>query len=269
MLAWVRRRFHRRKGTGYTPDPVDERDKRLGAVMMTAELDRQPGKERRLPVPWIADQGPTNRCVGFAVALAISIRERMTLGDVPRRPSVNHLYWNARQPYAYELQVPVSDDGTFIRDCVSQLRALGVSNESDWPSIERTINRAPGISPQFSALPRQHGSYYRIATLRETVAALDAGLPVVFGTAIGESFWSMDGPEVLDVSPPGDPYAGGHAMVCVGYRVTLTGAYQMRIANSWGTRWRDGGCTWVSEAWWRRCRDRWAIDGWDSIRSAA
>jgi hypothetical protein len=69
------------------------------------------------------------------------------------------------------------------------------------------------------------------------------GHPVVVGLRLTAQ-WERPG-EVI--GPPEGEVVGGHAVCLVGYQRDGNGV-QVRVRNSWGPQWGDGGEVWVDAA---------------------
>lgn len=73
-------------------------------------------------------------------------------------------------------------------------------------------------------------------------ACLTAGLPIVVGFTVYDSFESDAVAQTGDVPmpAPGEQTLGGHCVLVVGY-VVRSGRPVWVCRNSWGTGWGDGG----------------------------
>jgi hypothetical protein len=241
-------------GLGYWPDPRDARDLPLSALGFSSAPPRYMLEERCVSIP---AQGGTSSCVGQAVRQGFGIEEARW--DANREAvAALGIYFNARAEHGMEAY----DAGTFLRTGIKSLVRFGPLRERDWPFDASKVNRRPS----WNAYRRAHDGkgprgYYRIdstgdARLREIQSAIAAEHPVVFGTTVTETFMPHEGGALIERPPSGDPVVGGHAMCVVGYDADM-----YRIANSWGTSWRDGGFAWLRESYltWEDTRDLWVI----------
>lgn len=277
-MGWIRRRRERRAARlGWKPDERDRRDKDF------ADLDFPMGtsltgtvrdeSSMRAHCPDVYSQSSTNSCVAQGVAGAIQTAE--IYRNIPSEiPSRLFMYANARLLHGAIRR----DSGTHIRLCMKMLNRLGVPDEKYWPwsTKSRTVNRRPSWAASMRAHPRMGGKYNRIFDLGENRStaikiAIDAALPVVFGTQVHQSFLSRKGPVVIENRfDSDDDIVGGHAMVIIGYKNSRANGLLFEVRNSWGPGWRDRGYCWMTEDFIRsNARDLWVVHGWHNWIDAA
>lgn len=231
--------------------------------------------EHHIPVvlgrPLILNQGNTSSCVAHAFAGGIHIMEHragLTFMGVSRL----FMYYNARREEAPG-DPNVADVGTYLRTCASGLRKFGACDEKHWEFNEgaNAVNRRPDWQAMSVAHPRAGGRYVRIydggANRTQAIrAALAAGYPVAFGTAVPFSFLDDSGPDEIGKPAATDQIAGNHALLAIGC-ATMQGQTWFRVLNSWGSSWRDGGLCWMSAAYleWDFTQDLHVIHGWKRI----
>lgn len=219
----------------------------------------------------VLDQGATSSCVAHAFIAGIHIREK----------SAGLSFMNASRLYAYyharreETGSPVVlDQGTFLRTCAIGLAKFGIPDENYWPfsQFTLTVNKRPSYAAMSEAHPRAGGKYVRIYELlagrsAAIKAALIAGYPVAFGTAVAQSFLDNGGP--LSVQKPNayDKIAGNHAMLIIGWK-TVDNMVWWRVQNSWGRNWRDEGFAWLADSYinWEQTQDLHIIYGWKRLQ---
>lgn len=244
-------------GLGYLPDPHDDRDQPFSVSAKGLGVEPYEAVDYRGSVPSILNQGRLPSCVGQSVCQAILVRERILGLKDTELTSRFFAWWYARVQHGAEDVV----GGTHIRYAFKALKALGRPPESAWPQMidDDYARQKPPPHVTMAAYPGRAASYHRVADsgrVTEIKRCLSAGMPVVFGTTVGESFLDSNGP-TTKVGIPEDDYAGGHAMVIVGY--DKDGVW---VCNSWGSRWRAGG--FVHMTWdyimWYETRDLWAVD---------
>jgi hypothetical protein len=244
-------------GLGYLPDVEDQRDQTFSVGAMGLGVQPFTKVDYRIKVPGVLHQSVLPSCVGQAVCQAILLRERILNIEDTELTSRFFTWWYARKQHDAEDVV----SGTHIRYAFKALRALGRPPERAWPQKidQEYAKRKPPAHITMQAYPTRAATYHRVADAgrkQEVMRCLSAGMPVVFGTTVADSFLDSDGPHT-NVGIPTDTYAGGHAMVIVGY--DEDGVW---VCNSWGTGWRADG--FVHLKWeyilWYQTRDLWAVD---------
>lgn len=256
-----------RHGTGWRQDDPDRRDYDVDLLALASSRTASCSLRRFSPA--VLNQGATNSCVAQAFSAAIAILEMRS--DLAYAPvSRRFLYYNARRAHGAQLQ----DQGTHLRHCAKMMNRVGVPDEKymPWKTDAVSIRVRPGFGPIMQAHPRRGGEFHRIfdvgeQRLQAVRAAIDAGLPIAFGTDVSREFLSNGGDELISTPDfQQSPKAGGHAMLIVGY-----GPGYFEVQNSWGTRWRDGGYARLDNDYiaWNRSRDFQIISGWGRLQDAA
>jgi len=251
-------------GLGWCADKRDERDDAYAVSRLGLEPPPASADLRQYIID-ILDQHTYPSCVAQALPQAIRIVHKRE--DPVVTPPLTSRFWTwyyARVQHGDEKNLT----GTYIRLAVKGLNALGRVKEEDWPQV---TNDAGLPKPTYATKPPPHLSmkaydyrkvqYHRIlesgqARIDYVKAAIAAGMPVVFGTQVSYSF-TRDSGMTRSIPPPVDGnWAGGHAMVMVGY--DQAGA---DICNSWGRSWRAGGLAHISWDYvvWAMTEDLWAI----------
>jgi hypothetical protein len=197
----------------------------------------------------VQDQGPSNSCVGQALATSLYMRGQIA-GDPIVRPSALAIYTFARmlgQPYT-----ELSDDGSQPRMAMRGLTEYGLVANHRWPLEMARVNEAPPLDVFQSAMDSVVTDYYRIASglggssLIRT--ALAKGYIPVLAIPVDESFEQLGagvyaGPQGLSL--------GSHMVAVVG---STDGA--LLLCNSWGPTWSRGGLGFVADLF----VDRYARD---------
>jgi len=250
---------------GCLSEPIDEKhwdfkDKlkaRLGAGTDDVDLrnfSSPPQNQRR-----------TSSCVAHAVVKALELKRIMKYGYGSHvELSIMAVYYLAR-----ELQFPQSssiDRGTYISLACDVLRRWGVCPDVDWPFVIKKVNKTPPWLAMRKAYQHKIEAFYRIQSsgnnrIEDIIQCLNAGNPVVFGTAVGKNWSSYRIGEVL--SKP-DEIRGRHATCLVGYQ---NGKFIGE--NSWGSRWGDGGFYLMDEDYikWNETADIWTITApWEDVK---
>lgn len=254
-MSLLSRLFGPRGRFGYVEDAPNEKDFLFDGL----GLPGSPPATATLAglVPAVLDQGPTQSCVGQAVAQGLLVAQRV-LGETDfELPSRRFLYFHARGYSGTEL----IDSGTRIRDALRCQFEIGSPAERFCPWDLRLLNRSPPPSAYRHAWD-QRGlrGYYRISgygdeRLEQLRRAIAAARPVVIGTAVSKDFAAGRRPG--SAYEPPRSWIGRHAMLVVGYEPG-----RFRVVNSWGTGWDDGGFAWLSEDYLASdlTRDGWALD---------
>lgn len=198
-------------------------------------------------VKGIWDQGQEGSCTGHGVAGAVEV----AYGSLHRHPIPERL----SRAYAYargrmaEGTFP-QDSGCIVGDVVAVAHQWGLCREVVLPY---TGNPAEGPTAEadadavFHRIPLPLGVPLDIQALKTAIAA---GMPVVFGMAVGASFFNTGADGKVPPRPVGEPDEGGHCMYVVGYN-----PYAVMVVNSWGAGWGDHGYCYmpwdyVLQNWW-------------------
>jgi hypothetical protein len=186
----------------------------------------------------VRDQGPRPTCLAFAVSDAHAALLP------PFRPlSVEYLYYHAVQ------KTPDRDPEKGIDPSAAGEALLkdGQPLEVSWPYLNTLPTPLSlwvpprGCSVFCRELPNSGKSVDRVCK------SLDAGIPVVLGLLLSESFF-LPGADGLIQQKPHDPETGLHAVIAVGYGETRAERVIL-VRNSWGTRWGLSGCAFVEESY--------------------
>src|ERR1051325_237079 len=262
------------QGTGWIPDRPDPRDygpahKNLAPVLRESGLQREiadpqvdelpPRVDLRDCFPPIVAQGPLNSCTAATAAALIGFFEKKTLGrDIS--PSIMFLYKLERN-----LLGQSGDTGAFLRTAMQALRAFGVPPEA--AGAYRPDPLPVGPAPYHYAYAANYKAthYFRLdddgttseQLLARAKSSIAGNIPSMFGLALYSSLDSA-GPGEIPLPGPFDQRTALHALVVVGYddtkriarldsstglpSVTL-GA--LRVRNSWGPDWGEGGYGWL------------------------
>jgi len=269
------------RALGYRSDEPDSRDWDEGKLGLVASAT--PPTSISLPQCPIYNQGRTSSCVAQAMAGGIEILERTSTSTGSRRqipvdvhtPSRLFIYFMSRRSHAGG--PAIFDSGTYLRTAARAMNHFGVPDERWWKFSQNpvTVNRRPAFVASMRAKGRSGGQYYRIQStgndrVKAIQAALLKGYPVAFGTRVTEGFLDSNGPVIVDKPSYDQKFAGGHAMLIVGYD-QRPGGLLFEVRNSWGTGYRDGGYVWLTEDYirWPHSNDFQIIKGWRNLQAAA
>jgi len=293
------------QGTGWIPDRPDPRDygpahPNLAPVLGPSGLqDAIANPPAALPprvdlTPWfpeVFDQGSLNSCTAATSAALIGFFEKKALGrDIS--PSVMFLYKLEKN-----LLGDSGDSGAFLRTGMQALRAFGVPPATSWPYLPDLLDVEPQPFHYAYAANYKATHYFRLndgvddeTVLARVKSALAANIPAMFGLVLFSSFSSaIDGE--IPMPGPFDTNVALHALVAAGYddektiahfdpttgRTAISGG-ALRVRNSWGTQWGDGGYGWLpydyvraglTSDWWCLVRADYLDIGTFSPQSAA
>lgn len=224
-------------GTGWRPDPPDERDLTFGhdhVREMLAGVGVHEVARKLLPAkvdlgPWCSPvqfQGYYNTCTAHVVAGMIELLEAKATGS----------YVQASRLYLYQVAKRIlgesGDPGVYLRQMMGAVVLLGVPPEKYWPYLDTEVKDDPRIDVQPDAfcyaLARRYGAakYFRLDTVgldpRRLVTRMKSVLAASMPTSLGFPLYrsslthaSTTG-EVL-FPPEGEAPIGSHAVLVVGY----------------------------------------------------
>jgi len=267
-------------GTGWIPDPPDSRDYTVAHPRVRPALDRLQIAAPVIPLPAAVDlrtffpvpvnQGALNSCTAATTAGLISYFQQKAYGR-SLDASVMFLYKAARN-----LLGAHGDSGAVLRTAMQALRLFGVAPEFVWPSDPMNLDAEPQAFHYAYASNYKAKTYYRLdepglspdALMARVRTNLAAQLPSMFGFFVFPSI-VLAGPDgAIPYPVRGETPTESHALVAVGYddarqvrnpidgRTTI-GA--LRVRNSWGPAWGDGGYGWfpyegvlggLTSDWW-------------------
>lgn len=196
-------------GLGWIESPPDERDWPVDALYALAGVEAPlalPASYRApAPYPPVLNQGSTPRCVAYSAA--------GEQGWYDLRDTGLALFDEA----LFFRQIGGTANGAVIRD------ALDARLSKGYPVAGH---------PEF-ATQHRIAAYYKVpVTQADLCAAILAFGPLVIGTPWASSWFHP----VAGVLPAFDRAVGGHAILAVGWDAT-----GLRLRNSWGADWGQGG----------------------------
>jgi len=207
----------------------------------------------------IRNQGKRPTCSAFSGIRAIEVL--LKSNNIESDLSEQYFYWSSRPGCQ---QAPCSSKGSWAAqgyDQSIQAKMPDIPLEKFCPYKEISINNNETQIPLGQTCQEgfiKINQYKRLNSLPETIAALDAGRPVIAGFTLTPNFYLSNGfITYKDSKSKGqmDSHAEGHAILLVGY-IPLPAKHQKEegqvcfiTANSWGEGWGRGGYSCLSETW--------------------
>lgn len=196
----------------------------------------------RAHVPSIADQGPTNSCVGQA--LASSVHLLTIVGGYPiERPSALTIYAFARLETSP--RSALFDGGSSPTDAINVMKREGMVPESRWPFDPSKVDEVPPWDVFQHVSDVMVGQHYRVAQgrgaaqlLREAVAQ---NYFPTFAMDVDDAYLDYDGSDVYRAA--NGKYVGRHMQTVIGW-----GDGYLEVLNSWGDAWGDGGVSRIADS---------------------
>ena len=244
--------FDRRKTLGCIADPPNAFAWPMHMLCGASPLPLPEASALPLDPP-VSDQGPTQSCVGQAIARAISIRSAIMGCAVS--PSAFGLYALARAMLRTEPAWPLEDHGTMPSAAYLAAQTWGLPAETDWPSDWTRVNDEPTLGRMLASDAVRLAGWYRCAGPDDVRRAISQGYPVTAGLWASNEICDNRGEPIETHGPVG---IGGHYVTIEAYDGLRGGSFE--IANSWGKYWGFGGKAWCSEQFISQCYSVYAVD---------
>ena len=176
-------------------------------------------------------------CLAFAATAAHEYARQMA-----SRLCVEYLYFIASGETAGASQ-PTGLTRTAV--CVV-LRERGQPAESVWPYDP---NGPTPPSPPANLDPLLRCAHEVNDTPEAVITSIGVGVPVVLALEITNVWYTNLAPDYVIHDGPGNTSQKssiGHAVLAIGAREDDVGNPVLLVQNSWGHRWADSGCAWLS-----------------------
>ncbi len=217
----------------------------LAIPPLTGDLPASVDFSAGFPTP--GHQGKQASCVGWAVAYAMKgyqegLERKWPLDTTQHMFSPAYIYNQIKQPGNCRM-------GTRFVDALDLLTRKGCAPLDLFPYDESTCSKIPNKETVQQAKQYAIASWRRVNVQdrQEVQSHLAAGFPVLAGLLVYENFRQLSAGVVYKKTV--GKRLSGHAMVIVGYSDEKNA---MKLMNSWGTAWGDGGFAWIDYDTFRR-----------------
>ena len=234
--------------------PTDEyealpgREPPLGAGLLPAEVDLSdyaaaPGY-----------QGDSASCVAWALSSLMTCKQVRAGGgdpnDASRRFSPAFIF--------NQLSGGDCSRGSQAAAVLNLVMTRGCCTWATMPYADGQCAEQPTTAALTEAADYRLTDWRRVhaGNLSHVKAFLTGGDPVLVGVAVYPGFRDLAGQDATFSTTEGDRL-GGHAVVAVGYNDDRRA---VRILNSWGTEWGDGGYAWIAyDVWPQIAREAYIV----------
>jgi len=216
---------------------------RVGAIGLSRPTRHTIGKPRIL-------EQHGNSCVGHCLFQQERLW-RQANGALGRDVSPYYPYWWARRRAVTD-EAFITDMGCQPYHAVRAASKHGLVPLDDWApwgprgfGIDTPPPATLRIRAQRVSMTLRPIYATGDAMVERVVDSLAQNRPVMLAVAVDDAFMSDGGSDVIR-APRGSTAGMLHAVTAYGYRAAEgAGYWQVRIANSWGERWRDRGRAWL------------------------
>ena len=225
-------------------------------------------------VPTPCNQGALNSCAGWAGAYglmtylaAANVDGWVDLDRTDRQFSPTFVF---NQANAYRLgrssRSSCREAGTFLTDMLTLLRDTGCATWLDLPYSANNCDAQPAAEI-ITAAQDFRIAYFRAVqrTVADVKSYLSEGIPVLITLRVGDAFMNLGPGDVYNTTNDTNLFA--HAVLAVGYDDAIGGTGAIKIMNSWGTRWGDGGFGFISYDVWLAADTEAFVVGKDLVSS--
>lgn len=199
--------------------------------------------------PFSRHQGTIFSCVGWSVGYAALTIERAIQNGWTDRVKITNESSSALFLYN-QIKIGNCNRGARISDALSFLQDKGDClakyydknlDDCEQPTTPELLKNASNfkITDYAALFDADIDNYEKINRIKK---ALAQNKPVIIGIRIRNNFYKLEDASFWHPDLGDTTYAGGHAMVVVGYDDNLA---SFKVFNSWGTKWGKNGMIWV------------------------
>lgn len=175
-------------------------------------------------------QGSQGSCGGFALSYLASFHEKKETGKLAVFSSA----------FIYHLSNRGIDKGVILAEALETYRSKGICLEYSMLYNEYDYKSEPTAQAFAEAKKYRIQGSFPLWTLDELKYQLSIGNPLVISVIADQSLWDL---RAEPWSKRYGPENGAHAMLVVGYDDEKAA---IKVINSWGRGWGDGGYGWIS-----------------------
>lgn len=137
------------------------------------------------------------------------------------------------------------DKGAMVADGLAALKTFGTCFMDQFGEDQIYAQQLPPAAVNTALRFRVHEAY-KVSNWAEMGSAINRGLIVVSGLAVGNNFSKLD---ANGVCPLPDMIAGGHCLAHYGLK-KIDGVWMLRTRNSWGNMWGQQGDCYIQQGAW-------------------
>ena len=244
-LAWAMACFPPPDPPSPTPEPSPTPGGGVGNIdpPTKPDVDLSPF----LPVP--GDQGDSNSCVAWALAYLLTCQHAQANDWDPNDDA--HRFSPA---FIYNQLVQDDCSARFLPDkSLNLVVDKGCSTWATMPYVDNDCANQPSAEAIEEAMRYRAERWEKLSSASNLSAVrdwLDQQVPLLVYIRLYKNFEALSGPGAIYLAAPENPSPNDidvHALVVIGYS---NEAGALRVINSRGTDWGDGGFAWIAYDVW-------------------